>query len=200
MDGEMQVYEVNGFSEEYPSENFYNLDIGGLPFGFLYIRPEARTLGWQGAFNFTSLTSEALERLPSYIEPDWTPTRTQDSIMVSLIRQAGELTVYDLRQEEQYNQYQDIVKQPEEIDKISFVRYDVQHPSTPSTLQYSFTAENPRWHPATGNELTILLPRSQSWSSKLLEWVIEHHIEASLLRKRLDPQVLSTKISSLPGS
>ncbi len=200
MDGEIQVYEVRGFSAEFPSENFYNFDIGGLPFGFLYISPSTCTLGWQGTFNFTSLNSEALERLPSHIESGWTPTNTQDSVIVYLILQARELTVYDLRLEEEYNEYRHIVDNPEMIDMVSFIRYDVQHKSATPTLQYSFTAENPRWRPATGNELTILLPRSRPWSSKLLEWVIEHHIEASFLQQRLDPLALTTTISSLSGS
>lgn len=194
MDEEIPVEEVTKFSSEHPSEKFYLLNTPEMPFGFFYVSPETCTLGWQGTLNFFSLDQEVLQRLPSYIVPGWIPLATEDTAKVSLILQTNELVQYDLNQEKQYFQYKTTIENPE---RISFVRYDIQHKSEPSSIQYSFTAENPNWQPTPSSELTILLPRSQRWSDDLVGWVIEHHTAAQYFREQNRSEALLTTITKL---
>jgi hypothetical protein len=199
---EIIAQEVADFTKNHPGEKFFVLDTDvAIPFGFLFVGSHTCTLGWQGALGFSSLDQEVLERLPFLIKPGWIPSRTPDNSdieMVSLILEARELHEFDLKQIEKYKQYKLTIE--EKPDTISFARYDVRYKSRGMSIQYSFTAENPQWSPTSECEFTVMLPKEETWSEGLLDWIIQHNVTTNLLTEQIDSQALITTILTLSHS
>src|SRR5260370_6184508 len=175
------------FAAKHAGEQFYQLNVAGVPdpFGFFYVSPDVSTLIWQGVLDFSALDDEALRGLPSLIDRQFTSFNQSDTGKVTLILKASDLIVFNAFQPVGYDQYIHTIQTA--ADDISFIRYDVRHVSAPVPLEYSFTAENPRWSETQSSELTILLPNSQPWTEELSGWVIDHHVEARTFRQLLNP-------------
>ena len=196
---EIQPHEVIGFSQKHPQEQLYRLDTTAIraPFGFFYMNPDVCSLIWKGSHIFYSLDEVARDNLPSIIERGWTQKSTaslKETALVTLILQTGDLKEYNLVEQEQYSQYKSTLNDP---DVISFARYDITQTTRSIPIQYTFTAENPRWSRAYLSEIAIQLPRSQPWSQDLLEWVIDHHIAAIYLKGQVHSKPLANTISDL---
>ncbi len=191
MVGAVQPKEVVAFSETHPDENFYQLEVGGAPLGYCYRSPEVFTVGWPGVVDFSSLHREALKRLPSSLGESDGSRDIVRSTTVGLILKAEELEEFELGDTEQYTQYKDALKHP---DDISFARYDI-HDTAAGTL--TFTADNPRWHSSRAGEMTIQLPRARRWPDGLAQWVVDHHQAADVLKERTTAKVLAYSISRL---
>jgi len=166
----------------------YLLDVGTLPFGFLYVSPAIYTIAWNGALDFSQLESEALYNLPMHLSPEkiqLSPEEpkirsgTEASLVLS--GEFDKLVTYYLGNPTQYAEYRMALQNP---GNVSFARHDVYN--TWGGPLYSFTAENPQRVPTSDSELAVKLLKSHPFSINLLDWILARHAQGELLRSELD--------------
>jgi hypothetical protein len=191
--------EIQPFEEAHPGEEVYLLDVAEVRFGFLYVTPWASTLGWNGTFDFSRVEIEVFDELSTRISDGQdrlvpNESRARNATVVYLATSNESSVDCDLKEPEAFQRYKDEL---ENFSQISFIRYDVQDTSATSPLVYSFTAENPPWVATHESELTIKLPKFQSWSARLLEWVTEHHSANTIIKDKIDLKDFSATLSKL---
>ncbi len=169
-----------------------------IHFGALYLTPATYTIAWPGAVDFSKLEPTALDCLALALSNGrvYRPAelRSEAHPTASFILRDG-LLEFDLTQSDKLQQYSLHLEQAEQI---LFARYDVRDVWSPATPEYAFTADNPQTSPPGGPELTVLLPRSQSPSPPLLDWLVDHHTSRDSLRRVLDVDQLLEEFPLTP--
>jgi hypothetical protein len=171
--------------DEAPAENrlnVYQLQVGGIDFGYLFLSTESYTLTWPGELDFHYIDETAhyflFRQLDEIRSPN--PSVEKHATDVSLVV-GGDLKQFDFDQSPQRREYRTLLEEP---DSIAFARYDFHLDKARHT--YSFSAENRQHDPSSDGEMAILLPRSKVVAKGLFRWVIKNHAASRRLRLTID--------------
>lgn len=201
----LQYQELEDFSRrnEELGRRAYMLNVDGEPFGLLYVSPEAYTFSWHGSIDFSKIETEAVASLSQLLSSEGRPLdlenyRTKEATAVSFITSddSDELSEYRLAKGRDYYQYKKALRN---CDRIAFARYDIDYRRSVPGLKYSFTAENPHFQSSEG-ELALKLPKSQTFSKYLLQWILAHHSLGSHFQNTIDWEDFTQKLSGLASS
>ncbi len=179
-----------------PAQEFFELKLGAVHFGHLYLAQETYSLIWNGTLDFKYLDETARFFLHKQI--DQIKSSLSFSIEnykfrfglekyktdVSLIY-SDQLIQYHFDYSEETSEKADEYKNLlEDVDNIFFARYDFRLKSLPFCC--TFTAENSPQNSSKGHEMAFSLPRSQPVTKSLLRWIVKNHISFRELRLYLD--------------
>ena len=189
----LRYQELRSFTEKNANlgRKAYLLYADRYPFGFLYASPMAYTVAWDGVFDFSKLEEEVFVSLPKHIASEEKAltaeqVKNRDLVSVSFIlstEYGSELVKRVLVKYGEYEQYKKIL---DEINKISFVRYDIHDAEVTPPFEYSFTAQKSSQLPIVNGELSVKLPKYQSFSEELLKWILDHHTSLEKLEDKID--------------
>jgi hypothetical protein len=175
----------------------YNLKVGEIDLGYLYLTGHNYTLTWDADFEFRHLQDFALAFLYRQLDvvKGFLNFRViRHSTKVSLVS-SNKLYRFAFSQTKCPDEYEALLSNP---NSISFARYDFELESLPAI--YSFTAENPYATPQGNREMAILLPRSQPLAKGLLNWIVINHIHYRELKHSFDLYSSYHKLATLIAS
>jgi hypothetical protein len=169
----------------------FNLQVGPIHFGHLYLSQDTYTLTWDGTLDFKHINDSALFFL--YKQLDYIKTtfdfrekykrkfslekyKTRVCFVVS-----GRLKKFHFDYSAEPDDYKKLLDDP---DQISFARYDFEFRSMP--FWCSLTADNPQGTSFKDRELAFMVPRSQPITKSLLWWIVKNHVSIRELKLRLD--------------
>ncbi len=185
----IDIHSFEEFSHQYAGqgEQAYLLNVDGQLFLRVYVMPDTYTLAWNGVIDFSKLTGQILYALPRtmhgpgngsvHTPPAFLPKTIRYLIKattVSLII-SGQVETYSLVNPLEYRAYKKILR--DKSADIRFARFDIRNRALrrDRMFEYTFTASNPDVLGSEASELTILMPKPQTWSSNLIGWILKHH-------------------------
>lgn len=194
----VEFEEIKEIKEKNPKADYsgYWIRCDQTGLGAVEIMPENYAFWWDGKIEFSDLDKEVLGTLPKYLYPESEHWNPRLNTKVSLVYK-NKLMEYDLNKQYDNRKYIKALQNPRSMLSIL---YDVGLYNDKLQPKYAFTAENykrPDFSKDEENELAISLPRYRLFTRDFLNWVIDHHTEAAILRENLDQEDFLSKFNNL---